>query len=71
MFYDFYHGGPRNPADKDRDPLKEHYTELIQKMTPAQIADAQKLAQEWKPDDALDRQAWDRNDVANGTRGHP
>ena len=58
MFHDFYHGRSRNPADKDRDPLMEQYDLLVQKITPAQIAEAKKLAQEWKPDEALDRQAW-------------
>jgi TPR repeat protein len=48
MDFDFYHGGPRNPADANRDPLKERYDLLIQKMTPAQIAEAKKLAQDAK-----------------------
>ncbi len=69
--FDFYHGGPRNPADANRDPLKEQYDQIISKMTPDQIAEAEKLAREWKPTDLSDRQAWDRNGVANGTREHP
>jgi hypothetical protein len=33
-------------GDKDAGILRES---LVEKMTPAQIAEAQKLAQEWKP----------------------
>jgi TPR repeat protein len=53
MFYDFYHG-VRNPADVNSDPLKEFYETLVSKMSAAQIDEAQKLAREWKPDNALD-----------------
>jgi hypothetical protein len=40
-------------------------------MTTAQIAEAQKLAREWKPADPLDRRAWENNEVRNGTRQRP
>lgn len=40
-------------------------------MTTAQIAEAQKLAREWKPADSLDRLAWENNEVRNGTRQRP
>jgi hypothetical protein len=40
-------------------------------MTTAQIAEAQKLAREWKPAYPLDRLAWDNNEVRNGTREKP
>ena len=40
-------------------------------MTTAQIAEAQKLAREWKPADPLDRLAWENNEVRNGTRQRP
>jgi hypothetical protein len=70
MFFDFYHGG-RNPADVNRDPLKEQYDVLVQKMTTAQVAEAKNLAQEWKPTDPVNRQAWDRNEVTSGTRKRP
>ena len=71
MFFDFYHGGPRNPADKDRDPLRERYDQMVGKMTPDQIAEAQKLGRAWRPVDLADQQAWDRNEVTNGTRERP
>ena len=44
---------------------------LSQGMTTAQIAEAQKLAREWKPADPLDRLAWENNEVRNGTRQRP
>jgi hypothetical protein len=71
MFYDFYHGGPRNPADRDRDPLREQYDQIVGKMTPDQIAEAQKLGRAWRPVDLADQQAWDRNEVTNGTPERP
>jgi hypothetical protein len=71
MFYDFYHGGERNPADANRDPLKEQYDSLVKKMTPAQVDQGRKLASEWRPLDPVDRQAWDHNEVTHGTRERP
>ena len=44
---------------------------LCEGMTTAQIAEAQKLAREWKPADPLDRLAWENNEVRNGTRQRP
>jgi TPR repeat protein len=36
-------------ATKDRYMIAKYRDELAEKMTPAQIAEAQKLAREWKP----------------------
>ena len=71
MLFDYYHGGPRNLADLNRDPLKEQYDFLVGKMPPAQIAEAQRKAREWRPIDEANRQAWDRNEVTNGTLERP
>jgi hypothetical protein len=56
MLFNFYHGGSKNPADANRDPLTEDYDFLVTKMTPTQIAKSKKLAKEWKPADVVDQQ---------------
>jgi len=72
MFYEDYKGTSYYAKNKPGyDPLKGLYDHIAEKMTGGQVAEAQKLAREWKPTDPLDRRAWDNNEVRNGTREKP